>query len=444
MPLARIITRNPEDARALQQELAERGYEVAYADPSALIAEPADLEIDLDRVPLEEGLRLASHWAAENGADVYVAPGALPEIKQAEPIASIPAQPREEVGETAPRGEVLRETITHAAGVFTDSLHETKEAVGQSFSDLKQRFAHDAEAQPSRLQRWSRALAERRAQRQELKARERDVARQMREEHEQERARAAALARERQEQERLHAEARAREQQEHERIRAEALARQETLARQAREHREQQEREKARVEALARDAQQRRAREAAPRPAIVTGSVAPVIKPPVLRPGARPVLERRSIPARRLAQRDEGAEYWRGAFTGAAVVAAVLMIAWATLGTSHAPAAGHSSGQIKQDVPFGPVTLTPGAAPAKPATPAPTATQPAEPAPPTRSMTPAPKPAPVRTHRARRSSGGVADDEVIVHHFGAPKPAPAATTSNTTAKNAGPKRITDQ
>ena len=442
MPLARIITRNPEDARALQQQLIERGYEVAYADPSALIAEPADLEIDLERLPLDEGLRLASHWAAESGSNVYVAPGALPEVKQTEPIASISSQPREEVVDAAPRSEVLRETITHAAGIFADSMHETKEAVGQSFSDLKQRFAHDEQAQPSRLQRWSRALAERRTQRQELKAREREVARQMREEREQERARAAALAREREEQERLHAEARAREQQEHERIRAEALARQETLARQAREHREQQEREKARVEALAREVHERRAREAAARPAIVTGSVAPVIKPPVSRPVARPVLERRSIPARRLPQRDEGAEYWRGAFTGAAVVAAVLMIAWATLGTSHAPAAGQGSGQIKQDVPFGPVTLTPGAAPAKPATSAPVATQSAQPAPPARSVTPAPKPAPVRTHRARRSSGGVADDEVIVHHFGAPKPAPAP--SNTTAKNAGPKRISDQ
>ena len=461
MPLARIITRNPDDARELHQQLVDRGYQVEYADPSSLVAQPADLEIDLDRLPLDAGLRRASEWAREAGSDVYVAQGALPvaprraadeplqfvspepavsqvantsdqileqerviedqvaeqqpegiaevmpaaHLAEASPVADISTyapsafsqpeefvQPNEEIlqEEPAARSEHLREMVANAAGIFNDSLHETKEAVSQGFSDLKHRFtlARQEPSGSSLLERWNHAIAEKRALRQERKNREREIAR---------------------------------------------------LVRDERARRE------ARAEALAQDLRELRARENATRPQVVQGSVAPVMhQHPTTRPAPRPILERRMHPPRRESNHDEGAEYWRGAFTGAAVVAVVLMIAWATLGTSHPPAPPHSTGQIKQDVPFGPVTLTPGVSTVRPApaavpatTPSPTRT--ATP----RTTTPAPKPAPVRTQRVRRNtSSGVADDEVIVHHYGAPKPAP--TSSSATAKNSGPKRITDQ
>lgn len=373
MPLARIITRSPDDAYAIHQYLVDRGYRVEFADPSALNSEPTDLEIDVERCPVEEGLRLAAEWAETARADVYVASGALPvdeperprvdaatpEIASYVPLTLSPTEGT--VEETAPRAEVLRETIGNAAGIVADSLHETREAVSQSFSDMKQRFLRAREErapEPSRLERWNRALAERRTARQERKARE--------------------------------------------------AAR---LARQQREQRE------ARAAALARELREQPARETVTRP-------------------VQPAAERRLSAARRISHAsDEAAEYWRGAFTGAAVVAIVLMVAWATLGPSRPSAPATTSGHVKQDVPFGPVTLTPSAAPARPA-----AVAPQTPAP--HAVTPPPKPAPVRshgTHRAARDSG-IAEDEVIVHHYGTPtKPAP----SSASARNSGPKRITD-
>lgn len=440
MPLARVITRNPDDARELHQQLVERGYRVEYADPSALTAGPADLEIDLQRRPLDEALRLASEWAETSGADVYIAPGALPHVESrvanepqdaiepsriaeqqpleryqhpSEPVMQRPepaepepvpeissyvpltfSQPERspnesEPEESAPRSEVLRETVANAAGIVADSLHETKEAVSQGFSDLKQRFVQERRpklAEPSMLQRWNRTLAERRASRQERKEREREIARMAREERARREARAATLA---------------------------------------------------------RDLQQVRERESKARPEFVARAAMPVMQQrstSLETPEA--ASERRTMSPRREYQRDEGAEYWRGAFTGAAAVAVILMIAWATLGTSRPPAAPHSSGQIKQDVPFGPVTLTPGASTARPSAPVSTARPSAPPSTASRSVTPPPKPAPVRTHRARRSAGNsrVAEDEVIVHHYGATKPA----ASNATARNTGPKRISDQ
>jgi hypothetical protein len=440
MPLARVITRNPDDARELHQQLVERGYDVEYADPSALNAGPADLEIDLQRRPLDEALRLASEWAEISGADVYIAPGALPFVEsrvanepqdaiepqriaeqqplephehlnepvtqryepaEPEPVPEISSyvpltfsQPerslnQSEPEESAPRSEVLRETVANAAGIVADSLHETKEAVSQGFSDLKQRFVHERRpkpAEPSMLQRWNRALAERRASRQERKESEREIARMAREERARREARAATLA---------------------------------------------------------RDLQEVGERESESRPEFVARAAVPVMQQRSTSPASpQPASERRTMAPRREYQRDEGAEYWRGAFTGAAAVAVILMIAWATLGTSRPPAAPHSSGQIKQDVPFGPVTLTPGASTARPLAPsaAPRQSPPQSTA--ARSVTPTPKPPPVRTQRARRGAGnsGVAEDEVIVHHYGATKPAP----SNATAHNTGPKRISDQ
>lgn len=401
MPLARILTRHPEDANAIHQTLVDRGYRVEYADPSALSLDPADLEIDLERLPLDDGLRLASEWAESAGADIYVAPGAVPLPAEPEPpreserpaemSSYIPpsfeqtAEP-EPAEAPAPPAEVVRETIANVAGLMADSLSETRQAVSQSFSDMKERFAPARDArppEPSWLERWNGALAERRAARQERKAQQCEAAR---------------------------------------------------LAREQRALRE------ARADALARDLREQRARETASRPVMIARKpeARPAAARPVAAASARSLAERRIAVSRREPHADDGAEYWRGAFTGAAVVAVILMIGWAMLGSSRPSAPAATSGHIKQDVPFGPVTLTPSAAPARPAATQSTAPQ----APPAHSVTPVPKPAPVPTHRAHRAgtNNDVADD-VVVRHYTTTKPAAA---TNTTAHNSGLKHITDQ
>src|SRR5204863_5033578 len=49
MPTARIITTTPERASSIAQTLQTSGYTVEVVSPQAVLASPADLEIDLDR-----------------------------------------------------------------------------------------------------------------------------------------------------------------------------------------------------------------------------------------------------------------------------------------------------------------------------------------------------------------------------------------------------------
>ena len=366
MPLARILTQNPDDASAVHDYLERRGYQVEFADPSALNLPPADLEINLERLLLEDGLRLAAEWAESSGADVYVAAGAIAPAQHADAIPMAP-----------PQGAVERPAEISSFVPLTFGRQETE---GQE--PIAPRAEAPVPIEPSMLERWNRALAERRAARQERKAHEKETAR---------------------------------------------------LAMEQRARRE------AQAAALARELREQAAQREAARPAIVAGAAVRAIQPKLApRPVLQPVLERRVNPARR-DDHEIAAEYWKGAFTGAAAVAIILMVAWATLGSSHPTTPASNSGQVKQEVPFGPVTLAPGSAAPLPAERTASAT-PAT----VHAVTPAPKPVPVRTHTTKRaaSKSRVADDDVVVRHFG-PKPA-VTNTASTAAKNGGLKRISDQ
>jgi hypothetical protein len=138
------------------------------------------------------------------------------------------------------------------------------------------------------------------------------------------------------------------------------------------------------------------------------------------------------------------------------------MVGW-TIALQQQPAPtlpGFGNSTLEQELPFGPVKLVPRngaktAAPAKP-TPAPAATAPKPLALPQSSAPPGAqaagkKPSPaIRSgasqaarRRARQPKSDVADDEVIVHHYGAtPSPKPTTAPKTVVSKD-GPRRISD-
>ena len=117
MPLARILTRNPERTADLSNQLKQQGYSVEVARPDQANLAPADLEIEFEVCERADVLDRAADLATEIGADVAVAPGILqmppkpaaepimygstapqpgvPEIKESEPVLSrkIEAEP---------------------------------------------------------------------------------------------------------------------------------------------------------------------------------------------------------------------------------------------------------------------------------------------------------------------------------------------------------------
>lgn len=77
MPLARILTRFPEQADALSQELRQHGYTVEFSSPELAGKSPADLEIDFELCAEPDALSRASELADQLHADVAVSPGIL-------------------------------------------------------------------------------------------------------------------------------------------------------------------------------------------------------------------------------------------------------------------------------------------------------------------------------------------------------------------------------
>src|SRR6185437_2424289 len=77
MPLARILTRFPEQADALSQELRQHGYTVEFSSPELAGKSPADLEIDFELCAEPDALSRASELADQLHADVAVSPGVL-------------------------------------------------------------------------------------------------------------------------------------------------------------------------------------------------------------------------------------------------------------------------------------------------------------------------------------------------------------------------------
>jgi hypothetical protein len=77
MPLARILTRNPERTTDLSSQLKQQGYSVEVARPDQANLAPADLEIEFEVCERADVLDRAADLATELGADVAVAPGIL-------------------------------------------------------------------------------------------------------------------------------------------------------------------------------------------------------------------------------------------------------------------------------------------------------------------------------------------------------------------------------
>jgi len=77
MPLARILTRFPEQAGALSQELRQHGYTVEFSSPELTGRPPADLEIDFEICAEPDALSRAAALADQFHADVAISPGVL-------------------------------------------------------------------------------------------------------------------------------------------------------------------------------------------------------------------------------------------------------------------------------------------------------------------------------------------------------------------------------
>ena len=77
MPLARILTRNPERTADLSSQLREQGYKVEVARPDQVNLAPADLEIEFEMCERADVLDRAADLATELEADIAVAPGIL-------------------------------------------------------------------------------------------------------------------------------------------------------------------------------------------------------------------------------------------------------------------------------------------------------------------------------------------------------------------------------
>src|SRR5579864_1839672 len=91
MPLARILTRNPERTTDLSSQLKQQGYSVEVARPDQTNLAAADLEIEFEVCERADVLDRAANLATELDADVAVAPGILqPAIQRADEISAKP------------------------------------------------------------------------------------------------------------------------------------------------------------------------------------------------------------------------------------------------------------------------------------------------------------------------------------------------------------------
>src|SRR5436305_15139602 len=120
MPLARILTRNPERTADLSSQLKQQGYSVEVARPDQTNLTPADLEIEFEVCERADVLDRAADLANELGADVAVAPGILQMSPKpaAEPIMYGSTAPQlgapEPVVLHPPVTEPVRENVMHA------------------------------------------------------------------------------------------------------------------------------------------------------------------------------------------------------------------------------------------------------------------------------------------------------------------------------------------
>ncbi len=428
MPVARIITTSPAEVEELRRQLTAAGYSVKFAAPDEQFSD-ADVVVAAANVHRDYALQYASEVADEAGADVIVAPGVVAgSAERWERALSPPTQ----VPQRDDR-EMARAQESTAAAVASGTAQEVKSALSETRDGMRETLGTYSTRVGDAWQAFR--------QKRELAAEEKRLERERREMEREEQRRIL-------QQQRLEAEARMAA--ERERLRVQRQAEQERLRREQEEMRRAMEEERARIAAE----RERLAHLQAPGSAGVSPAtlrpdvtpVAPVMAAPVrpvMTPSRRPAVHGHHPVARRAGGRDQG---FQKAAVVASVLALVAMVGFAIAMNMHPSSPmPHSMVQnpVQEKSPFGAASITPAAttvnppAPAAPVTRAPLPQRDgpahAEPAP------KATKPSPSRTRRAARDNY-VAEDEVIVHHYGdtAQKHPAAAQTQ------AGIRRYSDQ
>jgi hypothetical protein len=383
--LARIITRNPQDAFAVSEYLRSEGYTVETVSPGEFRITPAELELDLTRCGRSEAVDRAQALVASHRGGASVQTEA--------PAVSEPPQPR-----------------------------KTKTPIAY---DIVGRPVAFAEEEPGRRQnpdRTSRALAlifsrvtapvrdfqRRRAERRSLKLKAEQVRRRQQE---------VARERARQEMERRRAEAERAERQRQEQIAAEQQA----------------EEERARA-ALVRAAGIAAASEAARQQELEPAAV----EEPAGQEQAEPVLAENPVlqhvpasglkPARPFGLRQRSSSIvTSGKAVAIGCAAGILVVLGLVANANRRPASPLSPGAlmlntlVKQEVPFGPVTITPPAAP--------------EPSPVvTRKILPAAGPSHGKSGAGRRRGTQANPDDVVIRHPQPPSPNLQSTASTAKLK----------
>lgn len=97
MQKARIITNSADKATNFAEQLRRRGFQVEIVPPDSSPSTDADLEVRLEACPKNAVLGRAAELATRDGADVFIAPGALgspngsvvPMTKEAPSLADI-------------------------------------------------------------------------------------------------------------------------------------------------------------------------------------------------------------------------------------------------------------------------------------------------------------------------------------------------------------------
>jgi hypothetical protein len=487
MPLARIITRNPQDTIDASEYLRSLGYTVETVSPGEFRVTPAEFEINLDKCPSEKALERAKALLEARLGKV-----AAPEVanqpqpqKPKIPIAyDIVGRPVEFADEEEPAPD-RRQKPNSATTALVSMFARAKQAIGagimgagQSLRTRLHNFQHDrAEQRALKLE------AELAQEREEIRHEEELARERVRQEIERQRWEGELAERHRQEQieaekaadehRRIAADKVAAEQRERERIEAEraaTLAAQREHARIDAERQSEQERfateeERARV-AAQHEALMETERQAAQQPTTEqpltpqspkqVASVAaedplsrvpsPVQRTPVRKPQSLaealhwpPQGAQFSLP--RLVRHRRGPISISGKAVAAGLGASFVLLLGFIAYANRRPASpltpwdllhNHS---IRQEVPFGAATIPGAPVAARPAAPA--VKRPTTKASPAVRSSPR-KPANQRTARRLRQSSqndSLAEDEVVVRHFQAAQPKPQSAPSTAKLKH---------
>lgn len=373
MSLARIITRNPQDAFAVSEYLRAEGYTVETVSPSEFRITPAEIELDLSRCKKGESLDRAKTLVASKRG--------VARAQNEAPAASEPSEPQK--AKTPVAYDIVGRPVAFADEEEPEGQpgpRSTRNALASALSSLM--------APVRELQRW-------RSERRALKL-----------EAEQERRRDQVLARER-----------ARQEMEQRRVEAELGERR----RQEQVNAEQQaEQERARA-ALVRAAGISAARAAAPRKQAEPASAEKLVQQQL--PHSRPMPAHPFVASQRPSSIAAGKAVAIGCAAGILVVLGLIANANRRPASPLSPGALMQNTALQQEVPFGPVTITPPAAAPKPSAVVNGRTQPAV------------RPAHRKPGASRpRTSSQNGSDDVVLRHTQPPSSNPQPTASTASPK----------